>query len=145
MKAVGRGRGSTLRIIKIMIVMIMPSVAKKFGLGFLDRESTLFFRDVIRKTLDHRRQTGERRNDMIDHFLDAMNNAEKNTQDMNDALAKEGQFEKDSVMSGEAKVRTHTEHGVHAQYMHILEQYVQYVCVFGKKSLIIKSLEIAVY
>ena len=57
---------------------------------------------VSPQTLDHRRQTGERRNDMIDHFLDAMNNAEKNVAEMNQAS--EGQFEKDAAMASQAKV-----------------------------------------
>ena len=106
MRAVGRGPGAGLRIFKFLLMMILPSLTKKLKLGFLDKESTQFFRDVIRKTLDHRRKTGERRNDMIDHFIDAMNNAEKNVKDMNKAGGTgEGQFEQDAAIAGDAKVR----------------------------------------
>ena len=99
MRATGRGPGSALRMAKLILLMVAPSVGKALKMGILDRESTMYFRDVIRKSLEHRRRTGERRNDMIDLFIDAMNNADKTA-----GFKREGQFEKDAELQGETKV-----------------------------------------
>ncbi len=65
-------RPSGMAMVKIMIALAMPSVAKALKFSFQDKEATLFFVNVIKSALKQRRESGTRRNDLIDLTLDAL-------------------------------------------------------------------------
>jgi len=54
---------------KFMFMFIAPRIAVKLGMNFLDKKCGMFFVDIVRKTIQHRRETGARRNDVIDIFM----------------------------------------------------------------------------
>jgi len=55
-----------------MFMFIAPRIALKLGMNFLDKKCGMFFVDIVRKTIRHRRETGARRNDVIDIFMDEL-------------------------------------------------------------------------
>ena len=59
-------------IIKFIILMISPKIAKLLGIYMLDKDATLFFANIVRKTVKNRRETGAKRNDIIDIFIDEL-------------------------------------------------------------------------
>ena len=59
-------------IIKFIILMISPKIAKLLGIYMLDKDATLFFANIVRKTVQNRRETGAKRNDIIDIFIDEL-------------------------------------------------------------------------
>jgi len=63
---------SLMDIPKFLLLFLMPKASSILGLTFLDRKMTQFYMDIIRRTMDSRRKTGVRRNDMIDLFLDEL-------------------------------------------------------------------------
>ena len=52
--------------------MISPKIAKLLGIYMLDKDATLFFANIVRKTVKNRRETGAKRNDIIDIFIDEL-------------------------------------------------------------------------
>ena len=52
--------------------MVSPKMAKLLGIYFLDKNVSQFFMNIVRQTLKNRRETGARRNDMIDIFIDEL-------------------------------------------------------------------------
>jgi len=52
-------------------------IHKKLGFNLMRPKQTMFFVDIIRQAIKHRRESGERRNDMIDIMLDCMKNLEE--------------------------------------------------------------------
>merc|ERR1711936_655134 len=59
-------------ILKFIILMISPKIAKLLGIYMLDKDATLFFANIVRKTVKNRRETGAKRNDVIDIFIDEL-------------------------------------------------------------------------
>lgn len=57
---------------KAMFMFMAPKIAASLGMSFLDKKITHFFIDVVRKTIENRRTTGVRRNDLIDIFIDEL-------------------------------------------------------------------------
>ena len=74
---------------KFIFMFIAPRIALKLGMNFLDKKTALFFVDIVRRTIQHRRydfpysydvqfqqillrETGVRRNDVIDIFMDEL-------------------------------------------------------------------------
>ena len=57
---------------KFLILMISPKIAKTLGIYFLEKNVSQFFMNIVRKTIKNRRETGARRNDMIDIFIDEL-------------------------------------------------------------------------
>ena len=55
-----------------MFMFIAPRIALKLGINFLDKKVAMFFVDIVRKTIQHRRETGVKRNDFIDIFIDEL-------------------------------------------------------------------------
>jgi len=61
-----------LRIIGVSLIPGVDKVYELFNINVMKPKETGFFVDVIRKTIKHRRESNERRNDLIDLMLDAM-------------------------------------------------------------------------
>merc|ERR1711953_398411 len=61
-----------LDILKFIILMISPKIAKLLGIYMLDKNSTSFFMNIVRQTIKNRRETGAKRNDIIDIFIDEL-------------------------------------------------------------------------
>merc|ERR1712045_259796 len=57
---------------KAMFMFMAPKIAASVGMSFLDKKITHFFVDVVRKTIENRRKTGVKRNDLIDIFIDEL-------------------------------------------------------------------------
>lgn len=69
---------------------------KRLNLNALKPKETKFFCDVIRSTVKHRRETGERRNDLIDLMIDCMKDAsdlEPNNENVEDQYENDMKFE----------------------------------------------------
>ena len=56
---------------------------------------TRFFRDIVRQAIRHRRESGQRRNDLIDLMIDAIKDKEKTMNNDNDLHHHEDQYEQD--------------------------------------------------
>jgi len=63
---------SKIDILKFIILMVSPKIAKLLGIYMLDKDASLFYMNIVRKTLKNRRETGARRNDIIDLFIDEL-------------------------------------------------------------------------
>jgi len=61
-----------LRILGVHLIPGMDKFYEIFNINIMHPKETGFFVDVIRKTIKHRRESNERRNDLIDLMLDAM-------------------------------------------------------------------------
>ena len=55
-----------------MLQFIFPRLAQKLGITFLDKDATEFFMRIVRQTMKHRRETGVRRNDIVDILMDEL-------------------------------------------------------------------------
>ena len=83
----------------LLMTRLIPGVTwihKKLGINLFKAKQTKFFVDVIRQTLRHRRESGERRNDMIDLMIDCMKNPDNAASKEN---IEEDQYEKDMKLS----------------------------------------------
>ena len=65
---------TTMDSIKIFsrLLPFSAKLQKSLNLNALKPKETKFFRDIIRQTVKHRRETGERPNDLIDLMIDCM-------------------------------------------------------------------------
>jgi len=63
---------SKMDIVKFIILMVSPKIAKLLGIYMLDKDCTLFFANIVRKTIKNRRETGAKRSDIIDIFIDEL-------------------------------------------------------------------------
>jgi len=61
-----------LRIIGVNLIPGLDKIYELFNINIMKPKETWFFVDAIRKTIKHRRESNERRNDLIDLMLDAM-------------------------------------------------------------------------
>merc|ERR1719348_2751345 len=66
------GYGSGWDIFRFIFIAAVPSLAKLLKVPIFNEKATLFISDTIEKTVKHRRQTGNRRNDLIDIALDGI-------------------------------------------------------------------------
>ena len=57
--------------------MMSPKLAKLLGIYFLEKDVSSFFMNIVRQTIKIRRETGARRNDMIDIFIDELDKERK--------------------------------------------------------------------
>lgn len=84
-----------------IVLFLFPKIGKIFKLSFVDDDVTRFFTTVIRQAIEHRRQTGTKRNDFIDLLLSAI----KETDKRSEPAKPEGeidQFERDAAVSGDS-------------------------------------------
>ena len=87
--------------VKILISMILPEVSKFLKLELFDAEAMTFFARVVREAVAHRRETRQKRGDMIDLVLEALEASEKDPKEVED-----DQFEKDAqIKSSEYKIQ----------------------------------------
>ena len=76
----------------------MNTLMELFNINTFKKTSTKYFRDVILKTLEARRKSKERRNDLIDLMLDCLDKVEEQSKDEGFAESKE-QFDRDQKYS----------------------------------------------
>eukprot|EP00092_Neocalanus_flemingeri_P027017 GFUD01029298.1.p1 GENE.GFUD01029298.1~~GFUD01029298.1.p1 ORF type:complete len:533 (-),score=113.68 GFUD01029298.1:42-1544(-) len=81
-----------LRIIALHLIPGLDKIYEMFNINVMHPKETIFFVDVIRKTIKHRRETKIRRNDLIDLMLDAMLEDSNKENGENETL---DQYEKD--------------------------------------------------
>lgn len=72
-------------------------VMEFLGITVCKAESTKFFYNVVKKTVEHRIQTKERQNDLIDLMIDAMKDPEDITADKMENVS---QFDRDAQLIG---------------------------------------------
>ena len=58
------------RMMKGLVVLVMPRIAKALGIESFDRESLEFFADVVKQAVESRKE--KRRNDMVDLLTEAL-------------------------------------------------------------------------
>lgn len=57
---------------KFFVALAFPWAAKLFSMEFMDRESTEYIVNVIRHTMEQRKNQKTKRNDFIDLLMDAL-------------------------------------------------------------------------
>lgn len=77
---------------KMFFIMLFPKLAGKLGISFLPNGTMEFFAAIIRMTIETRRKTGQRRNDIIDLLVDELKQ-DKPSAPKDEA---EDEFEKDA-------------------------------------------------
>ncbi len=97
MQATGGEKGRPRLMFNGLMYLLVPKLAKALGLSVVDDDAMTFFADVVRKAIDHRQKTKQKRGDLIDLVLEALENAEN----IGMATGKEeengkDQFEKDA-------------------------------------------------
>ena len=70
-KLTGKDAGA-LGILKILLSFLLPSVFKALKLETFDRESVNYFGDIIKQAVNSRKGNLQKRNDMVDLLLDAL-------------------------------------------------------------------------
>jgi hypothetical protein len=80
-------------------VSFSPTFDKEQNVKVLDHSS---LRDIVRQTMRHRRETGERRKDLIDLMLDCVKQ-EKETMTTTTHEEDEDQYERDMLLSSTAE------------------------------------------
>ncbi len=100
LKATG-GDGVNKKILfNVLMALFFPKLAKLLKLSFFDKEALLFFADVVKKAVAHRRENKVKRGDLIDLVLEALEASENAPKEVED-----DQFEKDAVVdSGTYKI-----------------------------------------
>lgn len=87
-----------------MLMGLIPgfsTVNQYLQIGLMPKTPTEFFMKTIRQSIAHRRETGERRNDMIDMMMQAMEEDDNNKPDNE---VDDGQFEKDAKLVNVKKI-----------------------------------------
>lgn len=73
----------------------LPKFLKFFKINLLQPQATKFFRDTVLQTIKMRRQSGERKNDMIDLMLDALHDSHDDVENDEDG----DQYENDMKLN----------------------------------------------
>jgi cytochrome P450 len=81
-------------IVKVMVALAYAPLAKWMKWSFQDKESTLFFVNIIKSAMKQRKETGMRRNDLIDIVLDALKSRGSELH----LVELEGQHERDALV-----------------------------------------------
>ena len=58
------------KTVKLMVAIMYPNAAKLFGVRFNDEDVSDFFMDVVRDTINHRKESGMKRIDFIQFLID---------------------------------------------------------------------------
>jgi len=82
LKMVGaEGNDGFIRILRFLILLIAPKLATKvLGVSVLPGGTAEFFAKIIRQTVQQRKKTGQRRNDIIDLLLDEIEKLKDNNE-----------------------------------------------------------------
>merc|ERR1719186_1376687 len=83
------GYSSKLDIVKFMILIMSPKLAKILGLSIMPTGTVEFFAKIIKQAVEQRRDTGQRRNDIIDFLLDEIKKIEDGDDKTETGLKKE--------------------------------------------------------
>eukprot|EP00092_Neocalanus_flemingeri_P034389 GFUD01037398.1.p1 GENE.GFUD01037398.1~~GFUD01037398.1.p1 ORF type:complete len:515 (+),score=153.07 GFUD01037398.1:55-1599(+) len=70
------GYGSKLDLVKFFVLIVSPKLAKLLGITMMPSGTVEFFAKIIKQTVEQRRETGKRRNDIIDLLLDEIKKIE---------------------------------------------------------------------
>jgi len=81
------GHGSLMDIPKFIFLFIFPKLARTLGVSILPSGTSEFFTKILRQTVEQRRKSGVRRNDIIDLLLDELNKEESMIDDIDLELA----------------------------------------------------------
>lgn len=87
------GYGSVLDLPKFAFLMIFPKLGSRLGISILPKGTLEFFAGIIRKTIESRRESGDRRNDIIDLLVDELKEDKSMTAKKDEA---EDDFERDA-------------------------------------------------
>jgi len=98
-ESTGKGKNQALRMLRFIMLASFPKLTKLLDLNVFPKKPLIFFADVIRNAIQCRESSGERRNDLVDVFNDALKKGQKNLMDENGAI--EDQFEKDAQISND--------------------------------------------
>jgi len=71
------GYNSKMDILKFLVLIISPKFARFIGLTMMPTGTVEFFTNIIRQTVEQRRISGKRRNDIIDLLLDEIKKMEE--------------------------------------------------------------------
>ena len=85
-------------LFKILFMLSFPKVAKLLKMAFFDEEAILFLEDLVKRTIEARREQKARRGDLIDLALDAI----KDKSDKREV--EDDQFEKDAVVNSNSDI-----------------------------------------
>jgi len=66
------GYGSSWDIPRFILLTVAPKIASFFKVPIMNEKATFFFADVIEKTLKYRKESGHRRNDLVDISMDEL-------------------------------------------------------------------------
>ena len=72
-KLTGKDAGA-LGMLKILLSFLLPSVSKALKIEAFDRESVTYFGDIIKQAINSRKGNSQKRNDMVDLLMDALQN-----------------------------------------------------------------------
>jgi len=92
--------------ILMLILALIPGFAilnSFLKISFTPEREIKFFENIINQTIENRKKTKERRNDMVDMMLDAIRKDKSNTEETEHNNHEEEQFEKDSKLTNVKK------------------------------------------
>jgi len=92
------GYVSQFFMVRIIFIMVFPKLAQYLNINFLDNKASAFFVQIIRTAMKQRKETGMRRNDMIDLIMDELNKSETKEKE-----EFESEFEKDAAIKTTGK------------------------------------------
>ena len=90
------GYTSKFAIMRVMLIMLFPKLAKMLHIEWLDKGSLMFFSNIMRKTYRHRLESGDRRNDIIDIIVDEIKSSKNKGTKKPEVY--ESEFEKDAAL-----------------------------------------------
>ena len=98
-KLIGQGSG-IYQTIKLLVVILCPSLAYYTRIPFFPIETQEFFSNIIKQSMKARKDGKTKINDFIDFFLDMAKNLEKDNKI--EEVEAESEFEKNAAVKGEA-------------------------------------------
>ncbi len=92
----GGGKPKPSRIFNSLLYMLVPALARALRLSVIDEEAMAYFANAVCKAVKHRQDTKQRRGDLIDLVLEAMEKSEKSGLVKSEEDIEKEQFEKDA-------------------------------------------------
>ena len=87
-KLSGKGVGA-LGMLKILLAFILPSLSKALKIETFDTESVNYFGDIIKQAINSRKGQMQKRNDMVDLLLDALQNTDAENEEVKKQIEQE--------------------------------------------------------